>query len=78
MILGGRETGGRGRSHGLHELGLVPEVLEELRGEVALAEGGDNDDDLLALVLGPPARNCERARSFEPRAHARERERGAG
>ena len=35
----------------LHVRGLVPQVLEEGRGEVALTEAGDDDDDALAGIL---------------------------
>ena len=36
---------------GLHVRGLVPQILEQGRGEVALTEAGDDDDDALAGIL---------------------------
>merc|ERR1719399_1364056 len=45
---------------GLHRARLVPEVLEEERREVALAEGRDDDDDALARVLGALADDLRR------------------
>ena len=35
----------------LHVRGLVPQILEQRRGEVALTEAGDDDDDALAGIL---------------------------
>ena len=35
----------------LHVRGLVPQILEQGRGEVALTEAGDDDDDALAGIL---------------------------